>query len=40
LMFFWIIATVVLTVSIFGLLILLDTDGAWMSIPKQLLNWK
>ena len=38
LLMFWMVATFLLTISILGLIVLLDEDSAWMEFPKKLLS--
>lgn len=37
LLMFWMVATLLLTISVLGLLVLMDPDSTWMEFPKKLL---
>lgn len=38
LLMFWMIATLLLAISVLGLIVLMDEDSSWMDLPKKLVS--
>lgn len=38
LLMFWMVATLLLVISILGIIVLVDEDSVWMDLPKKLLS--